>query len=233
MSQVPNASGKYIGDVATDPSKNNPSSQEPFGMRVKPEAIEIYGTLLKVARDSRSETPIPNEYPWHCKLAVSELMKYALDRQRITNLNDREQIEVRLITGTLTPHVYDDELHEVLVEFLSKGGQFRLLIWNTEPDTLDDSLCKFYLPGSEVRYSGTKKSGEKLSHFMLVDKDAYRFEAPHPFFDPEEFSDFHPSVSARICFNDPLNGNELATFFDDIWNAIPDANLEKEKHAAQ
>lgn len=98
-------------------------------------------------------------------------------------------------------------------KFVETGGKVSVLIWDKEENVGDLPQ----IDGVEIRCSGTNIDGDELNHFLVVDNDAYRYEAPHTFYPSDQFNDFYPPIPARICFNDPVGGEELVKFFDDLW----------------
>ncbi len=102
------------------------------------------------------------------------------------------------------------------------GGRFRVLIYN---DRFDVSGCNLFnrLDGTEWEFAvALFYHGNKLKHFLTVNRAAYRVEAPHGTFKASDFTDFTPEVSARICFNDEQGAGTLNTFFDQLWtNCAP------------
>ncbi|QDU52457.1 hypothetical protein [Gimesia panareensis] len=191
--------------------------------KISKEAKSQYKAILVSARKRKDDFPIPNRHPWHCKLAVTELLNHAQERQE--ELKEGEPVTIRLLTGSLTNHVYDDELKNGLQKFLESGGKVNIIIWGKFlADTVDNPLIKFQnnYENLKIRFSQTTEGGVQLNHFFLVDDDAYRFEAPHPYYPPEEFTDTHPEISARIVFNDKDSGTQLKIFFDDLWRVMDD-----------
>lgn len=196
--------------------------------RVSTQAKEVYARLLLDARSSESKEPIPNRYPWHCQLAVRELLSYAANRQTIAQRNNAQShpIVIRILTGTLPEYIYGSESAEEFRSFLNAGGQVRVLAWTdaieVESKRNRGSLLKWTsdYPGLiEFKISGTKTQGDSISHFLVVDQLAYRHEAPHPYFGDQKIDDLHPEVPARICFNDSMGAERLVKFFDALWDA--------------
>ena len=175
-----------------------------------------YERLLADARVSKSGQLIGNRYPWHCKIAVAELVNEAIDRQK--NLDESHApTQIQVLTGTFSDHVYGGKVAKQLASFLNLGGQVKLFLWSEKiPES--SSIKKLQQAGKfDVLCSGTTELADELSHFFLVDKDAYRLERPHGEFTSSQFSDFEPEIPATICFNGSKIGGELDRFFHDVW----------------
>lgn len=184
-------------------------------------AKSLYQSWLQGARERRDSTAIPNELPWHSKMAVSELLLDAIDKQKAG-----QQVVVRLLTGTMTPNVYTPEWQQLVSRFLESGGDFRVIVWNdsfpTEGDTFwaGDKCALLENKAFEVRVTHTRQKGESLSHFLTVGDRAFRLEAPHRYFGSDTFSEVSPEIPAQICFNDAETAKPLCEFFDKIWNIL-------------
>ncbi len=177
-----------------------------------------YKQILQFARAKQSSEPVSNLYPWHCELAVTELMRHANSLQERQSTGSSST--VRILTGTCPEHVYGNGAYEEFRTFLEKGGILKVLAWSATPSKRTSKLamlCDQFKSNAELRVSKTVEKANEIPHFLLVGEAAYRFEAPHEFVPAESFSDFYPEVPARICFNDPSSGSELKRFFDDIW----------------
>jgi hypothetical protein len=189
-------------------------------MSVSPEKIERYQQWLSEARGSQSTIEIPNEFPWNARLAVHELLQFAIERQRKPRHSGA--VMVRIFTGSLSPFVYDASFRHRLQQLFVSGGRSRVLIWNAKPPSIISEWENIAGAGNlEIRCSKTRNLGDTLNHFLVVDDVAYRLEAAHPYFDGITVSELEPLVPSRICFNNSETGSELQTFFDGIWNAIP------------
>lgn len=186
--------------------------------KVSAEARKIYRNVVENARREASEITIPNRYPWHCRIGVSELLTLACERQRLAE--NGETCYVRLLTGTFPDSIYES-IRDSIVDFLGDGGIFRIMVWD---ETVEAKLLIPKRRGLEVRASGTRERGDELNHFLIVDSDAYRFEAPHRYHSRDEFTETYPPIPARICFNDAEAGAQLVRFFDDIWDEAAPAH---------
>lgn len=180
-----------------------------------------YRQLLRSFREKNSQDAIGNRYPWHCQIAVEELLEYAVSAAR------KSEVEIKLLTSSCTDFVYGtDEIMNKFATFLSKGGCMRVLVWSDKVDDTGRKLLKLKddYPGTfQFRLSGTRELGNELQHFLVVGETAYRLEAPHEAIEGCQFNDFHPEIPARICFNDKKGGDQLLAFFDDLWQASDSA----------
>jgi hypothetical protein len=178
-----------------------------------------YTKILKSARARRSSDPIPNLYPWHCELAVRELIEFGLELHRTKSINGGFAT-IRILTGSCPNHVYGRDATKLFDEFANSGGHIRALVWSESIDAERNAMCqlaKKYPKTVEVRVSRISDNADKIFHFFEVDGEAYRLEAPHKPVSAHEFSDIYPEIPARICFNDPKTGSMLRAMFDKIW----------------
>lgn len=184
-----------------------------------PEAIRLYRDWVAAQRKLESDVEIPNEYPWNARIAIDELAKFASSLQQRSSLPQY----VRIFTGTLSYSVYDDNWQKELLEFMNAGGHTRVLFWNSF-NTVQGSLAKLS-PAIRshskfaVRCSGSREIGERLNHFLVVGDQAFRNEAPHPYFEACTVSDTSPEVPSRICFFNKAEATRLVSFFDKVWEA--------------
>jgi len=189
--------------------------------KVSHEVRKEYKRILHRSRVDKSESFVGNRYPWQCQAAVHELLSFGIDRQSKRAAN--EPVEILILTGSLPDYVFGvDHSCTEFEDFLNAGGRVRVLVWAKEIQPGARKLIEHnkHLSALQVRVSGTDNRGESLSHFLVVDKTAYRLERPHPKVPPQAFDDFTPEIPAKITFNDPTFATELATFFDDIWNRM-------------
>lgn len=200
------------------------------------EAAMAYERVLMTSRLSRSTDPIPNRYPWHCRIAVRELMRLAIQLQ-CEQKKVGSPVTIRLLTGTLSKNVYGSSLLASLGDFLGIGGHLKILVWNTEKAIFESyghnsPLMSFAsVPGLALRFSGSRDFGDKLMHFMTVDDFAFRMEAPHPYFESNTFNDFEPDIPAQISFNNPAVTRSLNDFFESLWETAPESKgLPVAKH---
>jgi hypothetical protein len=77
------------------------------------------------------------------------------------------------------------------------------------------------------KLSGTTAGSDRLGHFLVVGKDAYRIEQPHPDLTGTEITDFSPEVLATICFNDSDRAGSLADLFDSLWEVCHPVALRR------
>lgn len=186
-----------------------------------------YREILSEASISRSPEPIPNLYPWHAAAAIEKLADFALG---LTREQDREPPAfVRILTGSCHNFFYGREVTKKLLTFAIEGGQIRVLIWNNHFNEEQCDLLKFtkLLDLDEsVQFRFSNIPGiPGLSHFMVVDEIAYRWEAEHHCEREDgSFSDFDPTVPARICFNDQQRAKSLVNIFDVAWNLFKPLN---------
>lgn len=163
--------------------------------------------MLVHCAKAESHTPIATRFPWQARLVNHVLLQNAIQRAW-----KREKPILRLLTGSLAEPVYNAQFHADLLEFVKKGGQARLLVW----DIPNDDSLRFEKP-IDVRYSNTRASGERLHHFLVVG-NAYRYEARHEYFTCRDIEDDKPVVPARVCFHDPRSAEALVAGFDSLWS---------------
>ncbi|MEZ6067172.1 MAG: hypothetical protein R3B90_16060 [Planctomycetaceae bacterium] len=194
--------------------------------------IAAYENWLSLERSNRSNIAIPNELPWHSKAAVLELARYATELQQERHAdnevtNDGANVIVRLLTGSLTACVYDENLCREVERFLHDGGSVRIIVWNKElGSTLHECQSRLLAnPKVEVRLSGTCLFGDKMNHFIVVDNLGYRREAPHPYYPADDFTLTSPEIPAQICFNDEVGAAKMIAFFDGLWSRLPVINI--------
>ncbi len=189
--------------------------------RVSEEIAEQYLRILREQRESGGTQVIANRYPWHCKLALTELLNDAIELQRESD--SETPVIVRILTGTCNDHVYGNaDAMEHFETFLHAGGQIRVLVWNHSLDE-NCSVAKLRanFPGLKMKKSGTNVRGNELHHFVVVGMKSYRFEEPHLAVEAHEFDDFFPEIPASICFSDQRGAEQLVRFFDEIWKVCP------------
>ena len=216
------------------PEKYGPMSN------VDEELKKDYEQILEDAHESNTDRPVPTRFPWHCKLAIRELLRLAIEKQQKSQALLSQQkrmhstrsrfgnknlvpVELRLFTGTLTELVYDIELQDLMLEFLDRGGMFYVIIWNQFDGIVPQNSFLARFLGNEnvkVRFSQTTESHEHLQHFFLVGDYAFRLEEVHRPFAPEEFTDTFPAIQAKVIFNDPQQGKILKNLFDAVWNLL-------------
>ena len=188
-------------------------------MSISEKTKEDYKKLLETSRDKKSRDPIPNRYPWQTRLATCALLESACKKQAEAKAYEGENVTVRILNSTLPEYIYGGKAADFVKKFREDGGILKLVVWNTSiPDTLSSEPMKsHYGDPSACRLSRTTELGDSINHFLLVDDDAYRLEAPHPSHDNIEFTETAPQVPARICFRNKEQGKQLVKFFDQLW----------------
>ena len=189
-----------------------------------------YRNLLRDYRLQQSPDPIANRRPWHCEIAIQELLAFGVRKQQLAKESGLLPVEIRVLTSSCPNHVYGRGAAEGFEKFLAAGGILKVLIWNESLDTEDGAsaiagIAKSFSDQVAVRISGTSAKGETLMHFFVVGDQAYRLESPHKTFRASDFTDFSPEIPARICFNDQNTGTTLVHYFDHIWNLLPECEL--------
>ncbi len=187
-------------------------------MSVSEKTKEDYKKLLETSCDKKSRDPIANRYPWQTRLATCQLLESAIEKQK-AKADGEEAVTVRMLISTLPKYVYGGETADLVKKFREDGGTLKLVVWNTDcPDTLSsEPMRSLYGYPSACKLSGTSELGESLNHFLLVDNDAYRLEAPHESHEGKEFTETSPPVPARICFSDKERGKLLFDLFEQVW----------------
>ena len=188
---------------------------------VNEEIRKQYQDRLRFCREKQSPTPIANRYPWQGELAICELVKLALSKQK-----KGEDAPVRILTGSAPDHVYGRKSRDLWKEFLDAGGKVLVLVWGDSLEGCGGVLREFAAEqeGVVFRLSGTRDKAESVMHCLAVGKSAYRLEAAHkPFEEDTEITDYSPEVPARICFGDADGAEQLVNNFDELWNscAVP------------
>lgn len=188
-------------------------------MSISEKTKEDYKKLLETFCNKKSRDPIPNRYPWQAQLAIRTLLESACKKQARVKMDGGENVTVRILTSTLPEYIYGGEAAGFVKKFREDGGDLKVVVWNTNsPDMLSsEPMRSLYGDPSGYRLSRTKELGESINHILLVDDDAYRLEAPHPFHEGAKFTETAPQVPARICFRDKEQGKQLADFFDQVW----------------
>jgi hypothetical protein len=185
-----------------------------------------YARLLQQRRANNSQEPVANRFPWQGELAIRELLEAARAEQR-----SGRPAEIFILTGSAPDRVYETDEPAVWQQIVAEGGIIKILVWGSNPRRCGSVLRCLVdsRPSVEMRFSGTDVLSGQLPHFVLVDKQAYRLEAAHPQF-PENtvFTETWPEIPARICFNDPDGGTQLANYFQDLWNLSRPIPREKQ-----
>lgn len=182
-----------------------------------------YASLIESARRSESKDPAANRHPWQCEIALTQLSEFALTKQQIANDRSQDPIVVRLRTDSMPRRIYDKAVGDNLIDFVSKGGQLHILLTASDSNYDVSSLVRFQgRENVQIKKERTEQAVSQIrNHFLLVDSQAYRYEAEHGSFTGDEFrieDDFHPVIPARICFNDPDSGKLLKDIFVSLWN---------------
>jgi hypothetical protein len=195
--------------------------------RMDEETKSTYRELLQSYRIDESKDPIANRRPWHCKIAVEELVEFGISKAREARKNQLpERPRIRLLTSVCPNHIYGSHgFLERLEEFFDAGGTVQVLVYSDSFDTRGSALFAITKEqaGIQFRCSRTSFKSEQLKHFMTVGDQAYRVEASHPPHKSSDFTDLSPEIPARICFNDPEGTSNLKGFFDALWDACGDS----------
>lgn len=187
--------------------------------------------LLEEACEKELETTITNRFPWQTEMATVRLLGYA---KKLATQKIGEEVKVRILSGTAPDGFYGKtDVVNGLQECVDSGCSVEVLVWNNFEHRISPSLADLAEknPGKlTVRLSGTRENGREIPHFLLVQnrvqkeedqKNAFRFELSHDYFDGVTFTDDQPQTKASICFNDRGTGKSLASFFDSLWAAVP------------
>ncbi len=173
---------------------------------------EGFKRLLTRFREGRIPIPISNRYPWQSKLATLELLDHARSLGA----------PVRILTGSGTDSFYGTEVGAALRVCLEKGCLVRVLVWNALDRPCGKALTVLSKRFSQQMQIRSKSGREKESpHFLTVDGEACRLEAPHEPYDDVEFSEIWPETVAQIWFNEPPLTKALNTYFDREWGSCP------------
>jgi hypothetical protein len=180
-----------------------------------------YRELLRSYRIEESEDPIANRRPWHCKIAVVELVEFGITAAREAKKQGLpERPLIRLLTSVCPNHIYGSrEFLDSLEDYFDAGGTMQVLVYNDSFETKGNALFAITRErdGLDFKCSKTSFKGDHLKHFMVVGNQAYRVEAAHEPHRGDVFTDFYPEIPARICFNDQAGSRELSSFFDELW----------------
>ncbi len=191
--------------------------------RMDEETKDRYRELLQSYRIEESRDPIANRRPWHCKIAVVELVEFGITVAREARKNGiAERPRIRLLTSVCPNHIYGSrEFLDSLEDFFEAGGTMQVLIYKDSFEAKGNALFAITREqkGLEFKCSRTSFKGDHLKHFMTVGEQAYRVEAPHEPYRGVTFTDFSPEIPARICFNDTEGARNLTGFFDELWSA--------------
>lgn len=192
-------------------------------IRVSETVRREYEEILERCRVNKSESGIANLYPWHCKAAIGKLLDEAIGRQNGMNgIKDGGQTNVRILTSHCPDHVFGKQgVFPKLSIFLNAGGRLKILVWNkSDAEGIGGDIFSLQNPHATIRFSQTTLLAKEIQHFLVVDNNAYRLEQGHDPVEGQKFNDFYPEIKARICFNDPLQGEALVKFFDTLWERV-------------
>lgn len=173
---------------------------------------EEFRMILARSRLERGCGVISNRFPWQSRMAVLELLKHAQECNE----------EVRILSGTGTARFYSAQVVEQMEACLKKGIPIRMVVWDERPPEglAVEALRARHPENFDIVYTGTRVAGDKIGHFLLVGKTAYRLEAVHGYLGESEFTDISPETKAKICFNDPVTGETLDGTFNLVWKIL-------------
>lgn len=172
---------------------------------------DTFRAILEGAACTPSIAVIGNRFPWQSRMASEKLLDVAAKRQET----------VRMLSGGGPEGFYNDGFTVKLKACKDAGCPFiRVMVWQKDDANVSKALRALAGQGViELRVSGTDEFAERIPHFLLVGKNAYRQEATHERFTCKtRFTDMEPKVPARIDFDDKETGAELAAIFDDFWS---------------
>ncbi len=169
-----------------------------------------YQDILRQACENRTTDKIANRYPWQTRCCHRELL----------GLAERDRLNVRFCCGTGSEKFFNDEMITLLQRCADAKCKIEMVIWNSDTSQIAPGLLDLARKGAvTLVYSGTREMGEEIPHFLLVGDNAYRVEAPHPYFGPDQlFTDVSPEIPAKICFNDRQQIPELNRLFKDMMS---------------